>query len=229
MAAVPDDARRGRARLTPWTVGAVLLGAFVGGAALRWAVMSSVLSYVDIDEATVGIQGRDFFARPDVFFPAQSYGGTLEVPFVALLDSLGADGPVALKLVPMGFHLAAAWCSGPSPGAFVPAQLGVWAAPVHPVVRTGVRRLGIQQGARLLRRFDPAGDDRGAARAAAAGGHDRWAGHRPRFAIGLSIWATPLLATVVVPMVIWSAVRRPVLWRLIPAVGLARSPGRSRG
>ena len=64
--------------------------AFLAGVGLRWYLLTTDLAYVDVDEATIGLQARDFLTSPDVFFPAQPYGGSLEVPFVAVL---GESGP----------------------------------------------------------------------------------------------------------------------------------------
>ena len=49
--------------------GMVLLVGFVVGCGLRWWVLRSRLGYVDLDEATVGLQARWFSARPTGVFP----------------------------------------------------------------------------------------------------------------------------------------------------------------
>ena len=86
----------------------VLLAGFIAGCVLRWWVLRSRLGYLDLDEATVGLQARWFSNTPMVFFPGQAYGGTLETMLVWILHGIRADGPIAMKLVPSLLHLVAA-------------------------------------------------------------------------------------------------------------------------
>ena len=113
-----------------WPVWVALGVAFAAGVGLRWYLLTTDLAYVDVDEATIGLQARDFLTSPDVFFPAQPYGGSLEVPFVAVLSELGARGPLWLKLVPMAFHLATCVVAWRVATRFVPSRLGQLAVPV---------------------------------------------------------------------------------------------------
>ena len=113
-----------------WPELVVLATALVAGFVMRWNVLDSSLGYVDWDEATAGLLARDFFHNPSAFFPQQAYGGTAEIIILALLAQLGADGALALKLVPLALHLAAAVICWRIAIRVIPHRLGQLAVPV---------------------------------------------------------------------------------------------------
>ncbi len=205
--------------------GMVLLVGFVVGCGLRWWVLRSRLGYVDLDEATVGLQARWFSARPMVFFPEQSYGGTLETMFVWILHGVGADGPIAMKLVPALLHLVAAVIVWRIALRVIDSRTGQLAAPIllwcgsgwtvwESTKERGFYGVGIVL-ATLMVLLAMRLVESGALRDAVAFG----------IVIGLALWTTPLLALVALPCGAWIAVRRPSVIRKLPVMAAAAVAG----
>jgi hypothetical protein len=199
----------------------VLLAGFIVGCGLRWWVLRSRLGYVDLDEATVGLQARWFSARPMVFFPAQSYGGTLETTLVWILHGIGADGPIAMKLVPALLHLVAAVIVWRIALRVIDSRTGQLAAPIllwcgsgwtvwESTKERGFYGVGIVL-ATLLVLLAMRLVESGEMRDVLAFG----------IVIGLAIWTTPLLALVALPCGAWIAVRRPSVIRRLPVIAAA--------
>jgi hypothetical protein len=203
---------------------AVVALALVVGIALRWMVLHGPLGYVDLDEATVGVQARSLLGHPAVFFPRQPYGGTLETYLVAVILQLWS-GPVALKAVPILLHAAAAAVSWRVAVRVVPSKVGqlavpvmVWVGPSFAVWESTKER-GFYGMTILL--------------AATAIWCALWVVDHPvpkRMAVfglvgGLALWTSPLLALIFVPCGIWSVVRRPALLRSIPVAALGALVG----
>lgn len=72
-------------------------------------IVASPLGLVDGDEAVVGLMARAaLHGHLSAFFWGQEYGGSLESLLVALLLLVRVPGRVAMELVPVGLHAAAA-------------------------------------------------------------------------------------------------------------------------
>ena len=217
VVATRDDSSRAIATLD----GLVLLAGFIAGCGLRWWVLRSRLGYLDLDEATVGLQARWFSNRPMVFFPGQAYGGTLETMLVWILHGISADGPIAMKLVPSLLHLVAAVIVWRIALRLIDSRAGQLAAPIllwcgsgwtvwQSTKERGFYGVGIVLATLLVllaMRFvesDATGD------ALAFG-----------IVIGLAVWTTPLLVLVALPCCAWMAVQRPSVIRKLPVIAAA--------
>ena len=203
----------------------VLATALVAGFVLRWNVLDSSLGYVDWDEATAGILARDFFHDPSAFFPQQAYGGTAEIIIVAVLAQLGADGALALKLVPLALHLAAAVICWRITIRVIPHRLGqlavpviMWCWPAYAVWASTKERgfygAAIVLAAALVLLVLHADDDPSPRRVAILG-----------LAVGFAVWTTPLLMFVIVPSLAWLSVRQYAAWRRLPFAALGAAVG----
>ena len=203
----------------------VLLAGFIAGCVLRWWVLQSRLGYLDLDEATVGLQARWFSNTPMVFFPGQAYGGTLETMLVWILHGIRADGPIAMKLVPSLLHLVAAVIVWRIALRLIDSRAGQLAAPIllwcgsgwtvwQSTKERGFYGVGLVLATLLVllaMRFvesDATGD------ALAFG-----------IAIGLAVWTTPLLVLVALPCGAWIVVRRPSVLRKLPVIAAAAAVG----
>ena len=210
---------------------AVALGviALAAGIALRWWVLSSALGGADLDEATVGIQARQFNdGHLSAFFMNQAYGGTLETGFVALSLRLFGSNVVALKLVPILLALAAAALSRLiavelrlSKTAQWAVPVLVWCGPAYAVLFSTKER-GFYGVALVLAAAYPVLvlrlADRPSTRDAVLLGA----------CVGLGWWQSPLTFLVAVPAVLWLVCVRPQtirhLWWSIPAALVAALP-----
>lgn len=130
----PPFARSGR-RPEPLLVIA-LVGAILGGAALRLWILTSPLGAADSDEAVVGLMARHLLhGHASPFYWGQPYGGMQEPGFVAGAFALVGSSTLALKLVPIALSSVAAllvWRIGRRTvgerGAVIAAVV-FWAAP----------------------------------------------------------------------------------------------------
>lgn len=220
-------ARRWAPTLAEPGVAGVLVGALLAGAYLRYEVMRGPLGYVDYDEATVALQAGTFLAHPAVFFPNQSYGGTLEIFLTSLFFQVSSSA-LALKLVPIVLLGAAAIVTWRAATRLVPSGLGqlvvlvlMWTGPAFGIWEStkgrgfyGATILLAALAALLVARFTEAATIR---RAAAFG-----------FAAGVAVWTTPLLVLVYVPCAVWLAARCWRCWRAlawaVPAALVGASP-----
>ncbi len=201
--------------------GVVLLAALAAGSVLRAMVLRGRLGYVDLDEAAVGLQARHFAAHPQVFFPGQPYGGTLETAIVALVRAVGGDGALALKATPMALHLAACVVVWRVALRVAPGRLGALAAPVllwcGPAAGTweSTKARGFYGAALVI----------SALVLLVAVRLDEHTTLGDLVALGLLAgigwWTTPLVLLTVVPAVLWLLARRPERWRFGGVVGAA--------
>ncbi len=123
----------------PW-IATVVVTAVLTGVILRWWVLSGPLGYMDLDEATVGLQTAQFLESPEVFFRNQPYGGTVETAVVAILFKLFGTSVLTLKLVPIMLHAISAllmWRAARRLISNTTGQLAVpivlWCAPAYGV------------------------------------------------------------------------------------------------
>ncbi len=205
--------------------GLVLLAGFIAGCGLRWWVLRSRLGYLDLDEATVGLQARWFSESPMVFFPGQGYGGTLETMLVSILDGIGADGPIAMKLVPALLHLVAAVIVWRIALRLIDSRAGQLAAPIllwcgsawtvwQSTKERGFYGVGIVLATLLVLLAMRLVESDATSDALAFG-----------IAAGLAVWTTPLLVLVALPCSAWIAVRRPSVIRKLPVIAAAALVG----
>lgn len=207
-----------------WAVAVAVL-ALASGVAMRWWILAGPLGGPDLDEATVGIQARQFNkGHPSVFFLNQAYGGTVETGLVAVFFRLFGSNVVALKAVPMVLALVAAVLSRSiavelrlSKTAQWAVPVLVWCGPAYGVLFSTKER-GFYGVALVLAAAYPVLVLRLA--------------HRPNVrdavllgaCVGLGWWQSPLTFLVAVPAVAWLVCARPrvirVLWWSVPA-GLA--------
>ena len=201
-----------RVRSYPVRVRGVLVVALLAGVLLRLWVLRSPLGVADLDEATVGLQARDFLeGHLEAFFPAQSYGGTAETALVA--GSFGAFGSgwFALKVVPVALHLSgclvlwrvARQVATTRAGQLV-APIVLWIGSAHGVWQSTKER-GFYGAALLLAAvvllLVVRLDGRPCRRDSVLLG----------LVLGLGIWTTPLLVAAMGPPVIWLLLRRRAL------------------
>jgi hypothetical protein len=211
-----------------WAVALAVL-ALVAGVALRWWILAGPLGGPDLDEATVGIQARQFNdGHLSAFFLNQAYGGTVETGLVALSLRLFGSNVVALKAVPMALALVAAVLSRSlavelrlSRTAQWAVPVIVWCGPAYAVLFStkergfyGVALVVAAACPLLVLRLA----DRPSARDAVLLGA----------CVGLGWWQSPLTFLVAVPAVLWLVCARPRVIRLlllaIPAALVAMAP-----
>jgi hypothetical protein len=91
-----------------WRAGGFAL-LVLAGVLFRVWILASPLGLVDGDEAVVGLMARRMLdGHFSAFFWGQEYGGSFEAALVAALLALRVPGRVAMELVPIGLHAAAA-------------------------------------------------------------------------------------------------------------------------
>jgi hypothetical protein len=207
----------------------VLVGCVVlAGVALRVYLVASWLGTLDGDEAVTGLMARHFLhGELSTFWWSQSYGGTQEVLLTAGVFALFGSGAVALKIVPIALSAVAAvlvWRVGRRTVGEPAARIGAalfWVWPAY-VIWKSTKAHGFY-GATLvlglvafllalrLRERDSLLD------AAVLG-----------FALGCGLWASPQIAVLGLPAVLWLLWRRPRVARLavvaLPAALLGALP-----
>src|SRR5688572_5435696 len=86
-----------------------LAALLIAGVALRIWLWSSPLAAVDGDEAVVGLMARRMLdGEFQAFFWGQEYGGVHEAALVAILLAVRVPDAIAMELVPVALHAAAA-------------------------------------------------------------------------------------------------------------------------
>ena len=196
---------------------------------MRWWILGGALGGADLDEATVGIQARQFNdGDVTVFFLNQAYGGTVETGLVALSQRIFGSTVFALKLVPMLLALVAAMLSRRiaielklSKTAQWAVPVLVWCGPAYAVLFSTKER-GFYGVALVLAAAYPVLvlrlADRPNVRDAVLLGA----------CVGLGWWQSPLTFLVAVPAVLWLVCVRPQairqLWWAIPAALVAMAP-----
>src|SRR3954463_929152 len=101
-------------RLVHDPIAVVTAVVLLAGVGVRVWVLRGPRGVLDLDEATAGLQAQHL-THVGTFFPRQPYGGTAETVLVAVSQDLVGHRPLAVKLVPMPLHLAAAalvWRAG---------------------------------------------------------------------------------------------------------------------
>jgi hypothetical protein len=202
--------------------------AIAAGLALRAWALTTPLGTLDADESVWGLMARHTLdGELSTFYWGQTYGGTHEVVLTAAVFAVAGTSTLALKLVPAALFAIAAllvWRVGRrtvgEPAATVAAAL-FWIWPSYAVWKS-LRAHGFYGSAIVLSllalllvlrlRERPSRRD-----AALLG-----------LALGLGWWATPQVALVAVPAVLWLVVvRRDALqrfWPVLPAAVLGALP-----
>jgi len=176
-------------------------------------ILSGPLGAVDQDEAVVGLMGRHFRAgHISVFFWGQNYGGSQEAMATALVFAVLGAGRVALKIVPIAGYAVAAWLvwrigrrtigeprAGIAAGVFL-------VGPAFFVLRS-TRAYGFYAVAILVATAVLLAVLRLRERPSTL--ELAWVG----FLVGMGWWATPQVVFVLVPALLWLAVRAPALVR----------------
>lgn len=109
-----------RRPLDTWRVIAVI--AAVAGATTRWWLVHQPVGALDADSAITGLMAREFLrGRWTTYYWGQSYGGSLEAIFTAVVFRAFGSGPMTLVLSSVTLNaIAADWpglhCSPSSSG-----------------------------------------------------------------------------------------------------------------
>ncbi len=196
-------------------IAVVTAAVLLAGVAIRVWVLRGPLGVMDLDEATAGLQAQSL-AHIGTFFPRQAYGGTAETFLVWLSQTVFGHRPLAVKLVPMLLHLAAAalvWRAGRRfLDGRVPALLAggvVWMGSAAAVWESTKERgfygaiLLVAAAAIFLslRLVDE------------ASGWDPWL---LGAVVGIGVWTSPLTVLVIAPPVLWAVARKPKVVRQAP-------------
>ena len=212
-----------------WTAWAAIVATAIAvGIALRVWVLASPSGGLDADEAVWGLMARHALdGELEVFFWGQNYGGTQEALATAGLFALAGSGTLALRAVPLVLFAVAAllvWRVGVRTVGEPAARLAAvvfWVWPAYLVWKStrahgfygAVTVLALVVLLLVLRLHER--DSR--LDAALLG-----------LALGLGWWATPQIAFVAVPAVVWLVWRRPAVaraaWPALPAAALGAAP-----
>ena len=191
-----------------WLV-VVAAGAFAGLGLRLWA-LTAPFGALDGDEALWGLMSRHALdGELSVFFWGQNYGGTQETLATAIVFAAGATGTLALRAVPIVLFAVAAvlvWRVGRrtvgEPAARLAAVL-FWVWPAY-LVWKSTRAHGYYGAATVLGLcvllFALRLRERDSWRDTAGLG----------VAVGLGWWATPQIAFVAAPVLVWLVLRRGV-------------------
>jgi 4-amino-4-deoxy-L-arabinose transferase-like glycosyltransferase len=211
-------------RVSPWTLALVVVGLLLAAGMRVW-ILSGPLGAVDMDEAVVGLMSRHFAdGHLSVFFWGQPYGGSQEAMATAVVFALLGPSRVALKVVPMLGAAGTAWLvwrigrrTVGEPQARIAAVLFLL-GPAFFVLRStrayGFYATGIVVCAATLLAVLRLRERESTLELAGLG-----------FIVGIGWWATPQVAFVIVPALVWLAVRAPTLVRRAHLVGLGALAG----
>ena len=182
---------------------------------MRAWIIASPLGGVDSDEAIVGLMARNVLDGDfRIYFWAQNYGGTQESIIAAGLFAVAGSSALALKAIPIALSAAAAVCIyllgretlDERAARFAGALF--WAVP-FPAVWLSTKERGFYGMTMLCGLVAML-----AAVKLAKEPTKRWAAIGG-FAAGFGVWASPQVAYLLLPAVIWLALTHWRLWRLL--------------